>query len=276
MKEEIKFLYANEQKKPMSIQMYGISYCDGSYHHTRKNSLITVIEYIYSGEGYIIKDGVKTRVGAGSIYILPAGTDHEYFSSDKNPWVKIFMNIYGELPITLLSGFFLNDKYIFDGGETKPLFDVIKTLISSNETTEELNDRLCRIYFEILFRLNAEYHLESKNYEAIALKKYIDNNSSRIISNKELAKQIFRSTDYCIKLFKSEFNITPYDYQLEMKIKTAKLMLCDTFIPISEIAKTVGYYDTQYFSNLFKSKCGMSPREYRKTKRLIKNNKTGN
>ena len=270
MKEEIKFLYANEPKKPMSIQMYGISYCDGSYHHTRKNSQITVIEYIYSGEGYIIKDGVQTPVGAGSIYILPAGTDHEYFSSDKNPWVKIFMNIYGELPITLLAGFFLNDKYIFDSGETKPLFDVIKALISSNETTEELNDRLCRIYFEILFKLNAEYHLESKNYEAITLKKYIDNNSSKIISNKELAKQIFRSTDYCVKLFKSEFNITPYDYQLEMKIKTAKLMLCDTFIPISEIAKMVGYYDAQYFSNLFKSKCGMSPREYRKTKRLIK------
>ena len=96
------------------------------------------------------------------------------------------------------------------------------------------------------------------------MKMLLDGNVHRLVSNAELAAQIFRSADYCVKLFKKEFGTTPYDYQLTQKMSLAKQMLRQTAIPIAELASALGYSDAHYFSGLFKQKCGMSPRAYRK------------
>ena len=67
-----------------------------------------------------------------------------------------------------------------------------------------------------------------------------------------------------IKLFKKTFGCTPYYYQIQQKIEICKRRLCDSDDSVAEIAADLGYSDPQHFSKLFKSKCGMSPREYRK------------
>ena len=44
----------------------------------------------------------------------------------------------------------------------------------------------------------------------------------------------------------------------------SKLMLTDTKMNISEIANSLGVYDSLYFSRMFKKNTGVSPSEYRK------------
>jgi transcriptional regulator GlxA family with amidase domain len=67
-------------------------------------------------------------------------------------------------------------------------------------------------------------------------------------------------------MLKSEMNTTPYDYLLERRFAQAKSLLQSTNLLIKEIAFRCGFTDEHYFSDLFKRKCGTTPREYRTKK----------
>lgn len=264
MKEDVKIFSPYDKSAPIAISLSGVSYCDGSYHILRPASEITVIEYVYSGEGYIMLDGIPTKVGPDTIYVLPAGMNQDYYSSSENPWEKVFMNLHGPLAVSLLSTFFPNQKYIFNGSGFRPLFDAVKDIIFSNLDETIMQSKLYGLYLEILSRLYDINGNIPHTDEAATLKRYIDTNINRPVSNNQLAQQIFRSIDYCIKVFKAAYGTTPYDYQIHVKIEAAKQLLRNTQLPVSNIAAAVGYNDPQYFSNLFKAKCGVSPRAYRK------------
>ena len=54
-------------------------------------------------------------------------------------------------------------------------------------------------------------------------------------------------------------------YALTLKIKTAARLLSEHHdMSVSEIAATVGIYNTHYFSRIFSEKMGISCTEYRK------------
>lgn len=252
---------------PMGISLAGISYCDGSYHITRSKSTETVIEYVLEGEGYVTQNGRDTAVTAGKIYILKKGDDHNYYSSSENPWRKIFMNLYGDLPVRMLFEYNLQDSCIFDGHELKYLFDQIEQAVKRGDNSVECHARLCGIYVEIVTRLSIMQRLKVADPEAARVKEHLDSNTNRMVNNQELADIIFRSNDYMIKHFKKQYGLTPYEYQLREKINIACSLLKNSAMTVSEIAESVGYSDPHYFSGLFKSRRGQSPAKYRRSLR---------
>jgi YesN/AraC family two-component response regulator len=66
-------------------------------------------------------------------------------------------------------------------------------------------------------------------------------------------------------LLKKETGKTAQEHIHLFIIEKAKNSLLNSSKPISEIGYTLGFEYPQYFTNLFKSKTGMSPSEYRKT-----------
>lgn len=262
MKETLK-VYQRKSNSPLNVELTGISYCDASYHIKRNNSRVTVIEYVLNGYGYVTKNGADIAVFADSIYLLPQGENQNYYSSADEPWEKIFINVCGTLPPVLIEEYGLKDKWLFEGSGMKDLFLKIAKISESMEHNEFEEAEVAAVFVEILARLSKKNKQTLHSKEALTLMKYIESNTDICISNKELAQQIFRSKDYCVKLFKKEFGTTPYDYQIKLKINIAKRLLRDTNLAISVIAAMVGYNDNSYFSALFKEKTGISPREYR-------------
>ena len=114
MKETLR-VYGKCGKSPIRVQLTGISYCDGSYHIRRDNSATTVIEYIVKGHGYVTVNGEDVAVFADSVYLLPQGTNQNYYSSHNEPWEKIFINVGGVLPPVLIEEYGLKGKWLFDG-----------------------------------------------------------------------------------------------------------------------------------------------------------------
>lgn len=102
------------------------------------------------------------------------------------------------------------------------------------------------------------------NTVAYEIKEFIDRNIYHKLTMEILAKQASLSTSQVNRVFKKEFNQTPYDYILSQKIATAKLLLQNTNIPIKQIAYKLNFADEHYFSNFFKEKCGVSPKDYGK------------
>ncbi len=260
------FLYLKSYPElPLNIDLAGISYCDGTYHITRSCSTVTVIEYVVQGEGYIIQNGNKTTVGADRIYILKAGEPHDYYSSAKNPWKKIFINFSGDFSLTLLEKYNLLNKTVFDGKGLKYIFERIEKAVQVNDKSPTCHAMLCASFYEILANLAIEEKYLPEHSEAVMLKKYLDTNTHRIVKNSELSSVIYRSEDYIIKLFAKQYGITPYEYQINEKMAIARRLLKNTFLSIAEIGSSIGYSDAHYFSGLFKNRHGMSPKEYRKS-----------
>lgn len=265
--EDINYFRFDDNCRPLSLEISGISYCDGSYHIFRTKSPISVVEYVEKGRGTLIFEGKKYIAEEGDVYILPAGASHEYYSSADDPWVKKFFNIKGSLFLNLIREYALDNIILIKRCDVKPLFDdIYEYTCSSKENIDEFYDTLTLKLHELLIKIKNQADIKPQNDEMLRLKQYIDNNLDRIISNDELAALVFRSNDYVIKTFYNSFNKTPYDYQIDQKLTAAKRLLQYTQLSIGEISQRLGYSDQHYFSNLFKKKCKMSPLQYRKTK----------
>lgn len=266
--EELKFFLPKEHKEPFWISMAGVTFPDPSYHIIRRNSDISVIEYIVDGNGYVVQDGKIHPVCSGMIYFLTAGNRHEYYADEQQPFTKIFMNISGTFCENLVAAYGLVGQNFFKGDGMKAAFEKIPAILHSDMPEQEMQVLLQGIFVEILSRLSGMQHEKIYSEEARTLKEYLDQNVDKIVSIKELAGTIYRSPDYCLKLFNREFQTTPYAYQLQRKITIAKTLLVDTTMSVGEIAESLGYGDAHYFSNLFKQKCGSSPVHYRKSQKI--------
>lgn len=97
------------------------------------------------------------------------------------------------------------------------------------------------------------------------LKAWLDNHIYVKTTVEELSRQIFRSPSQAIRIFRSAYGVTPYEYLLGKRIETAKLLLKNTSLPVTEIADRLQFADRHYFSNFFKGRVGVSPAAFRKT-----------
>lgn len=80
---------------------------------------------------------------------------------------------------------------------------------------------------------------------------------------KFLAKELNFSSNYLSDLLKKETGKTAQEHIHLFPIEKAKNILLNSKQSISEIGYSLGFEYPQHFSNLFKLKTGMSPKEYR-------------
>ena len=95
-------------------------------------------------------------------------------------------------------------------------------------------------------------------------KRYIDVNFDSKIDLKDLALLHGFSPYHLLRLFKSYYGITPKQYQINQRIKEAKIKLINGQ-KVSESCYDVGFYSVTSFATLFKRKTGMTPSEFKKS-----------
>ena len=94
-------------------------------------------------------------------------------------------------------------------------------------------------------------------YKAI---KYIKENINQPISISQLAYDLNMSETNFSNSFKKVMGITPRVYITNLKLTRAKEMLRNQ--NVSEVANDLGFGDLSYFITLFKSKYGVTPKQY--------------
>ena len=93
---------------------------------------------------------------------------------------------------------------------------------------------------------------------------YVDDNLAQNISLESAAEFVQVSSFYLSKLFKEEKGETFINYISDKRLEKSRQLLSQTELSIKEITASVGYNDQNYYSRIFKSKYGLSPKEYRK------------
>ncbi|NLK22069.1 MAG: response regulator [Epulopiscium sp.] len=162
--------------------------------------------------------------------------------------------------------------------------EMLKKIYEYNGDAEEFTQNLLNIkidikkdcfidIIEITIRLclyGAEYisHSRTKDSSNIIyeIKKYIQENYPKNLKLREISEKFYMNPMYLGQLFKKSTGMYFNEYLHHIRIKEAKRLLQTTDMKISDIARTIGYKDAEYFSNKFKSYTQVVPSAYKNLK----------
>ncbi len=134
------------------------------------------------------------------------------------------------------------------------------------ETIVDTKNWLCNTLV-FINRYFAEKAASREESTVRRIKEYIERNLLSEISLESLAKELYYTPNYLNLIFRKSTGATIFDYIVGCRMEKAREMLHDPRLKLYEIAETLGYSHTAYFSNVFKKYSGMTPKEFRE--RLI-------
>lgn len=257
-----------------------IGYYPKAWYHFRKREE-PINQYIYmycvEGEGWIEIDNQKHTISTNQYFIIPAGTPHTYGSDENNPWTLYWIHFKGKL-----ASVFATDKdhpIEIKPGIHSRISDRIELFEEIFRTLEMGYSRENLLYASTVFHhyLGTLHYIQqyrsavnSQNEETdivTAAIHYMRENLEKKLSLKEISTHTGYSSTYFSVLFSKRTGYSPLAYFNQLKIQQACKLLDFTDMKIKQICHKIGIEDTYYFSRLFNKIMGMSPREYKRTKK---------
>lgn len=96
---------------------------------------------------------------------------------------------------------------------------------------------------------------------------YIMEHYSEIYGLEDLAGIFYLDKSYLSRIFKEVTNFTVNEFINLQKVDRARNLLLDESLSIEDISKKLGYERHSYFDRVFKKYTGMSPLQYRKSRK---------
>ncbi|MEW5901599.1 MAG: AraC family transcriptional regulator, partial [Acidobacteriota bacterium] len=96
-----------------------------------------------------------------------------------------------------------------------------------------------------------------------AMKEFINQNFTRKLTAREIAREAALSVSRALHLFKEETGFPLSHYINKMKIDYGKYLLLNTEIGLADLADELGFYDQSHFTKMFKSFEKMTPSHFR-------------
>ena len=223
-----------------------------------QNRLSHAFIFKINGSAEYFFDGKSLKVNAGDVIFLPKGASYEYISTggENNLYTSVNFNAKienADPTVYSLENFHETEffyqsftEYFKFGGsaEKYKCISAFYNFLSYISKIEELvtsNKDNCKLIAPAIEYIKA--HIYDSDFK---------------ISRLHVLCGI--SGTYFRRIFVSRFNMTPQEYILTKRITHAKSILesCD-FESIKEVAESVGYSDSLYFSKAFKKYYGYSP-----------------
>ncbi len=150
----------------------------------------------------------------------------------------------------------LDDKKLYL--EFKILCENLFSEISYMEKEDALIDFFTKLFSQYINE--SKEPIEDERFEEI--KEYLNENYQENISLDELSKKFDLNPFYIIRLFKTNLNITPHSYLLNVKINKAKEFLKEGY-SIVDTALECGFSDQSHFHRNFLKIVATTPKEYK-------------
>lgn len=242
--------------------------------------------YVTSGEcEYYIEDKsilLKKR----NLLIINSNLRHKLVFTSSEPCLILGMSC-GEYPLQagyvsvrdLMEGygevnsFFeqLDDYIIIKDGHA--FFDIMEDIWT--EVREDNNPAFKQMECNKLLIMLARY-IQNKDYQIAEYvskaKSFMTYHYFEIESIDDIAADVGINKVYLQRIFKRYTGETIWNYLMDIRLKKAASFLEASDMPIGEIDSLVGINSRQSFYQNFKKHFYMSPREYRKVHKNVKNN----
>ena len=231
------------------------------FHASRNHELLHVLK----GKMVLTyRDGRKYEAGPGNTLFNISGTEHkDIFDLDDE--LSIFFIQFQwehseEFFNKVTNEFLLTSQ---NNIEARRIFDVMRLDTGSGEIDRIVaNSRLANI-LSLLYRdasCPEDKNEKSRQKQLVQnAKKYIDHFFRNPIRLEDVAEHLKVSPFYLSRTFSSESDFSLIDYLTEARINEAKKLLSDGRYIVADVARMVGYEDSNYFSKVFKRRIGTSP-----------------
>lgn len=222
-----------------------------------------------SGGGTVEFRRRRFKAGKGSLIVLPPGCWHRYKPNAKTGWTTLWIGFNGDLATRLVGGAgFASDgevRALSNGNRFHRQFLNAVTDILENGR-DNVYAAAAQIPMLVAALVEDRPPDESRASSAELVHRaqmYIKEHATETIDFEKLAESLgltYRTFRYLIS---KETSSSPLQYQLGVRLARAKNLLKSSDMPISEIAETLGFNSTWYFSHFFRKHARMSAADYR-------------
>jgi len=134
---------------------------------------------------------------------------------------------------------------------------------SRMEQSLRVKDMLAVIRQQVDVSLHTAMNKKTSDVLMLSAKDYIHHHLSKDLGIDELADYLKISSSYFSLLFKQHYNETFLEYVTRQRMELAKSLLLLTDKSVTEIGRSVGYWERRYFSKVFQKYTGDIPSEFR-------------
>ncbi len=249
--------------------------------------------YVRSGSGLHWHQGRRHSIYAGDCYVILPGEEHTYRSTSRLSITNVlfYPEVLQPYRDTLLSipGFrrFFTTEPLFreetsfrhklhlsltSQATVTTLVDGIRAETTSRTAGYEVGAtglflqlvvHVSRAFDRSLESLGAVPQFEGRESLVSAAIAYLEQNFSSDVRVEDIARSVFISASRLSHVFKETTGMSLGDYLTRMRIDRACQLLMQGELSITQIAFSLGFNDSAYFTRLFSKTTGMSPTVYR-------------
>lgn len=228
------------------------------------------IFFFYDGAPFCeMSDGSCQTLEEGSMIIYPPNVRQHYGYAVKNGTIHHLWAHFSGADAAILDKYLENSPLVLTPKDLGQFKSVIEKMVLAYYKKTPLYQEICKGYMTVLLALIeesmllSEAHstkLSNENLEKVLGIMHLEYNQP--INIHEYAKICHVCVDHFIRIFKAYTGLTPYNYQLRIRINAAMRLLESSAINVSECASIVGFSSNSYFSKVFKRLTGKSPSQY--------------
>ncbi|MBD5303877.1 MAG: helix-turn-helix domain-containing protein [Bacteroides sp.] len=267
------------RENPLSATLHftDIGYYPHASHHFRERpqgAAEHIFIYCTRGRGWFSVGDTTFPVGADSYFIIPADTPHAYGAAEDDPWSIYWIHFSGSL-----SSLYLPKRTApveIKPGALSRIADrlgLFEEMINTIARGYEMDNLMyaCSVFHHFLGSLSylrAYRNIPSADQAAPnALEsaiKFMKENIEKKLTLGEIAAYAGYSTSQLSLIFRTHAGLPPMEYLNRLKIRHACYLLDFTDMKVNQICHKTGISDPYYFSRLFHTVMGVSPRDYRR------------
>lgn len=227
------------------------------------------IELIISGSGRYIIDGVERKIEKNMLFFMTPVNFHRVITESSEVITLMFM---GEMcdqnMLFRLSSVFDTESVLLCDADAEYLAKIMHELnVASTENDDEYSFHLLNSILGKICRLtNRKGHTHLSRVQSAML--FIQNNFRKDIGLEEIAAIANVTPSYMSSIFYKDCGVNFKEYLSSIRFDYAKKMLQFSEMSVTDICFESGFNDYANFERNFKSRFGVSPRQYRKDRIL--------
>lgn len=268
------YIFSNDFYKNIDLMVYtsGHEKCEPSHSYGPVVRTSYMFHYIHKGKGIYQCRGKTFHLKAGDMFLM-IPQERIYYEADKDdPWEYSWIGLKGlKAEETIGRSTLLEDLVIHLPEDSR--IPSIFSRLQAGRMSENSDLLYNSCAWDMVYQLSQEApapknpnDLSAADYVELILT-YVEQHFEEPISVQEIADHLSLDRSYVHRIFKKKMNMSVKEYILSLRLANACSYLIYTDLPISDIARSVGYEDVLYFSKLFKKKKGLSPSQYREIRK---------
>ena len=143
---------------------------------------------------------------------------------------------------------------------------------TSIKTFEEMKKDFL-FYINNMLEIIRKYELHHTDDVVRKTCRYVVEHMEEDITLNNIANELYISSSYVGKIFKQKTGSSFHDYVTKIKMEYAKYLLKTCKYKNYEISEKLAYSNSEYFSRLFKSYTGYTPREFKMSVKMQTDNR---